>query len=217
LIQVSNRYVFHLAVVMVLALGLFLVFRTGRLRDDACLQPDLLLSVASSSASDVNGTLWQERLERLRTARWSLREVAAEEPGFRLHGIVVESWNPGLLYLEPEMYLVAGGPSDEHDIEILEVGTERLPMHRVRFENSRRRNQPATVVGYLLLLGSQPVESPLRSGLLAAPAQLFRGRLPVWLLAVFGEAPWPQRRKAESRVKETLAQLWLEYRAACGS
>lgn len=151
--------------------------------------------------------------ERMKPEQW--REgILRESDGTALSYTIGRGFDAKHLYYRPEYKLLRVARPSSHEIVWIEVGEERVPVHRPLYE----RNFSSPMIGvaaYVILYNGVPVENPYRAQLLWAPLQIVRGRLPTTLLFVWGLVPETEVAAAEARAYDWLRSAVRNYREIC--
>lgn len=214
MIQISTRYVPHVAALAVLALALVWSQRYSSPRVDDCPDASRLLPPVEDGAVIDREAPWRKRVSRY--GRWTARRLPLGGDEGGLQFFAVRSYNPQVGYEPPEMYLL-NLVSDRHVVERVVDGEGTLPVHRGyvgTYETAERRRE-TVLIGYVVVHDSKPLSNPILERLLAAPAELVQGRKPVWLFVVFGRVPLRAREEAERVLRETLLATWHDYQTLC--
>jgi hypothetical protein len=210
--RLSSRYVPHIVVILVLAGIPTLLHSWGRFEVEDCANPAALLVVPQAGARRSEGWANARWLERASpTRQWVEGRIPIEGTALSLETVIVRSYDPKILYHQPELALVRQARSEHANVEWFEHAGERLPIHWPEYDS-----EPAAVVAaYVLVYRGRPVANPYLAQLLAAPLQVVTGRSPMTLLFVRGAVPVGRRELSESLARKWLASAWDQYRAAC--
>lgn len=211
--RASTRFVPHILVLLVLAGVPTLLHSYGRFDVEDCRNPAALMVLHNGSqrASWVRER-WLERASATREWRQGKRPIPATL--HELRTVVVRTYDPKIVYHQPEIALVRGFGADAREVEWIEHAGEALPVHRPYF--GIHSDRPAKVVAaYLLVYRGRPVANPYLAQLLAAPLELASGRSPMTLFFATATVGRGEVELAEEAADRWLAETWSAYRSAC--
>ena len=145
--------------------------------------------------------------------QWSEGEV--DNPASRKHPLrfqILRTTDPREIYERPIRFLDTQLEPEQRRVEWREVAGVELPIHVIRDHTST----PAHVVAYLLVHGTQPVETPLWSVLGDLWATLRGGHQPLTLFLIDGAAAH------RNDTAEPAAIAWIErayayFAKSCGA
>lgn len=214
----STRYVPALVALLVLAAIPVFLHTSGRFDVDECRNTAALLVAsrkgggpASPSTQRGGRTLWLKRASP--AGEWAEGTLPVDGLKSTFETMIIRSHDPKKVYHNPDSVLVRGARSEEADVEWIERGSTRIPIHRPRFGGA----DAGTVAAYLLVYNGKPVTNPYLAQLLAAPRQLITGREPMTLFFVSGQVHPLRMEIAEEAMRDWLFSEWRRYQSICQS
>jgi hypothetical protein len=216
LIEVSTRFVPHIAVLVLVAAIPTLLHSTGRFDVEDCAAPAVLLAPPDADLAPLLSAAERQRFDRAWGAgNWSAGTLPRVDHAARLSYVVARSFDPKAVYHWPESRAVWEVRPVERRVEEIESEGVRIPVHRAYYERDLTRPGHSILVAYLLVYQSRPVGNPYLAQILSAPRQVVTGRRPMWLFLVYGRVPNAQLAETEASVREWLAATWQRHRAVC--
>ena len=116
---------------------------------------------------------------------WCHGSLGTQIPSAPLDFWIMRSYDPKKLYHLPDTGLVRGAAPSRRTTEWVDLGDERVPIHRAYYAEE----EPAVFAAYLLIYNGEPVANPYLAQLASFPLQLLRGTSPMNLLFVSGRGP----------------------------
>ena len=216
--MLSQRYIKPLCALLALAalpivVHVYLAPRVEALNHDDCANP-AILGITTPTTT--------EEHERDRWMRGSFGAIQWRESEIRRGRVLlslttIRSYNAKELYYRAERSILKNRvPVRQELVDIeSEDGASGLPVRRIYYKANM--GPGGILASYLLIYEGRPVENPYRAQLLAAPRQIFTGRVPMPLYFVYSASYEDNWEEMEDRHAEWLRNSWQEYREFCSA
>jgi len=209
-IPLSRRYLPHISIALLLTLIPVAVHSYVKLKDDDCVRPSELFS-ACDFEGDREST--GRRLKGMfGDVDWCGGTLPGRDGGPALDYWILRSYDPKKVYHLPEIGFVRGAAPSARGTEWLQVGSEKVPVHRSYYP----RTDVDVFVAYMLIYDSEPIGNPYIAQLLSFPRQLIRGTAPMNLFFVSGRGPAGTLTVMEQTGIPWLLESLRRYRLLCG-
>jgi len=209
MIAPSTRHVPVLLGLVALLLVPVLRSRHDAPHADDCAQPERLRELHRVAGTGKVAERWEKYGDDV--PQWTEADLSGNDGAIQLRGALIRSFQPSQLYTRPPRVLLGRLESNQRQVERVAVDGVTLPIQTL-YDTSHGRS---TIASYLFVYGNRPVEHPLLSQLLSAPAQIWRGGRPLSLLIVAGGVPLERRPEARERAQRWLVSAWQHHSASC--
>jgi hypothetical protein len=215
LIEVSARYIPHIAALALVAAVPTVLHSLGRFDVQDCAAPEAILAPPGPEVSPSDRKRFDRNWGAGNWTAGSLPGGEDGEGGQRLEYVIARSFDPKAVYHWPESRVVWDVRPEQRGVERIEADGVRLPVHRAYYEAVDGSRRETLVVAYLLVYHARPVGNPYLAQILSGPQQVVSGRRPMWLYLVHGRMGERERPAAEERAHAWLASAWQRHRSAC--
>ena len=205
----SRRFVPQLAVLAGLALIPVLLHSYLGHRRDECADPFRL--VPSTNIDKPERDAYMKA--RLSAFQWREGKVTGANGEPPLSYTIVRSYDAKNLYYLLERRLLNKEPDEEKRVSVSLDGV-MLPIRTLRFD-PEPGSRTGSLAAYLLVYDGEPVDDPYLNQLLAAPANILLGALPMTAFFVAAALEVDQSETVRTRQIEWLEQSWRSYRSIC--
>ncbi len=206
----SSRYATAAALALVAAGTLNLVISQDRTTYETCANPNALPRITRQAGFEPRGRMHGRLTDTvIDWAQGTIRK--APSSGSPMEVWMIRSIRPAELYERPVRFLDRKVSPEAHDL--LEVETKRgtIPVHILEDYTVF----PGAVVGYLLVYGNEPSGNAFWTHARHLWDSVTRGRAPLTLFLVSGQASRRGSEAAREDVSRVLAGAWENFDAAC--
>jgi exosortase len=198
---VSTRFALPLAALCTAALVPVALNSYAGRRNDDCAHPEVLVPGGGAASG-------REPFDAFAFRQGSVRGAAD------LSYTIARSYDPKKIYHRPEYWLTGHREPIASAADEIDAADRSLPIRRLEFRAPHGR---VDLAAYLLVYRGEPVASPIRAQLAAAPALVLRGQQPMTLYYARVVARHRDAQAAGEALDRWLASSWKQYQEICGT